>query len=191
MGGISELWRPLGVIAPVVPAVYQVLVPLLLMGGWALLLAAPRFLLGFCHWVWVRAVPESVLAGTSPDVGSRVFQGVAVSEFEDEHSFRVPGNRPELGASIVRFYERSGARVVGEGEGLTFRRGSRFFAILAHLIPWREKDFPQEIHVQCRRDVGNQLEVCVRYRVRAFYMIRTRPAGLEKEVRALRDVLAA
>ena len=190
MVGITELAQPLGVIAPPVMIAYQVLIPVLLMAGWALLRGIPRYFLGFCHWVWVRAMPESLLAG-APGAASQVFQGVAASGFEDEHSFRAPGDGRDLRRTITRFYEDRGARVVAEGDDLTFRRGSRLLAALAHLVPCRERDFPQEIQVRFGEGAASQPEVRVQYKVRAFYMIRTRPAGLEKEVRALRDVLAA
>ena len=90
----------------------------------------------------------------------------------------------------MEFFEQRGARVMDGKSNLEFTRGGRFRTyFLAHVIPCRERDFLQRISVDFGRKLKNETEVCIRYTVRTFCMLRAQPAGLQDEIRALYALL--
>ncbi|MFH1024835.1 MAG: hypothetical protein V1809_15750 [Planctomycetota bacterium] len=184
--GVDRGEFPLGVIAPVVPAVFQVLLPLLLIAGSALILAIPRWFLVFSHWLWLRVAPKSLINRSMPGVQARIFQGVAIKGFEDEYVLSMPDEGQDFRARVVAFFEKHGARIRNDGDGLSFHRGSRFCSyLLGHIVPCREKNFLQDIRVEFHKRWGNEMDVRVRYDVNTFYMLRISPAGLQDEIWAL------
>ena len=192
MQSIAAFSAPLAVIAPGVPVIYQVLGPLLLMVAPAILLAIPRCFLVFAHWLWLRVAPRSLVCRSIPGVRSRVFEGVAARQFVDEYAFSVPDGAGDLRSHVVTFFEQRGAKAQDDQRGLTFARGGRFRSyVLAHIIPCRERDFLQRIHIEFRRKLENKIEVFIRYTVHTFCMLRVQPAGLQDEVRALHRLLTA
>lgn len=97
----------MGVIAPVVPAVFQVLLPLLLIAGSALILAIPRWFLVFSHWLWLRVAPKSLINRSMPGVQARIFQGVAIKGFEDEYVLSMPDEGQDFRARVVAFLKNT------------------------------------------------------------------------------------
>ncbi len=179
------------VIAPAVPMVLHVLVPMLLFALYMLLTTVPRWLLLFAYWLWHRIAPKSLLDRRIPGIRSRVFQGVAVRGFTDEYEFSVPV-QDDVATRIRNFFVRCGARSE-EDARLVFSRGNRLCTcFLSHLVPWRERDFLQNITVKISRTFKGQMDIRVRYAVQAFCMLRLQPAGLQSEAaRLYRELQAA
>jgi hypothetical protein len=182
---------PLGVIAPVVPLVFQLLIPLAFAVGTTLLLLSVRWILALGHWLWWRVAPQALTRPSSARIDGDGFEGVAVTGFTDGYAFSVPASSPDLKRNIAAFFEQRGARGQGEKDDLVFRRGSRFCSFFfSHLVPCRETAFLQHIRVELNRELKNEVSVCIRYTVRTFCMLRLRPSALQDEVQALYGLLS-
>ncbi len=181
----------LAVIGPLVTPVFQILAPIILLSTFTLIVAIPRWFLGFSYWLWCRNAPAALRGRTIPGVKSRVFQGVAQRQFDDEYAFVVP-DRADLPARIADFFRQRGATAEPGGEPLSFARGHRICSmLLPHLIPWREKDFAQHITVRTSRTRAGQAEIRLCYCVQVLCMLRLPPAGLQDEAAALCHTLPA
>lgn len=181
----------LGVVGPIVPVIS--LLPVLLIVFSAVVIAVPRYLLAAGHWLWVRAMPRSLVNRSIPQVSSRVFQGVVTGGFVDEYAFTLPPECKDPSAAVRDFFMQHGARprpAENAKAGLCFTRGSRLCSyFLGLVLPFRERDFLQEISVGFSSMPAGRTEVRVRYSVRAFYMLRLQPAGLQSEVATMRAAL--
>jgi hypothetical protein len=187
---LGPLMTPVAVIAPIVPSLFQVLLPIALVAGFAFLVAIPRWLLVFSYWLWCRNMPESVRHRTIPGVHASVFQGVVVNGFNDRYAFSLP-SQPDLQERIAGFFRQRGARSEAAANGLSFSRGRRICSVLLpHLIPWRERNLFQNIRVRTAAGTAGMVDVEVRYDVQACCMLRLQPAGLQDEVSQLRAALA-
>ncbi len=179
-----------GVIDGGTPLFVYIINILLCVFGIGILLLFARCILLLGQWVWTRTVPDFIRNRSVPGITGQGFQGVAVFWFVDKYSFRVPGASEDLGKIIADFFAQRGAKVQDSGENLTFKRGSRFCSFfLAHLVPCRETSFLQRINVELKRELRNDVEVCIQYTVQTFCMLRVRPSGLYDEVVALQSCL--
>ena len=190
MSFCPNLFQPLAVVCPVIPTLFSVLGPLILIVGFTFIAAIPRWLLMFAHCLWVRSIPRALRNRSIPGVHCHAFEGVAVKQFVDKYTFSMPG-RDDLNGHIKRFFEQRGAKVEQNGKTLTFLRGNRFCTyFLAHIVPWREKDFLQKITVNMTRTLKGRIDIQIRYVVQTLCMLRLQPAGLQNEVHALYQELA-
>lgn len=173
---------PVGVIGPIVPTLFQIVGPVLLVLGFTFIVAIPRWFLWFAYWLWCRHVPERLRHRTIPGIRSNVFQGVATREFVDEYSFSLP-EQSDIRGRIVDYFRRHGAKTDEQGDALTFSRGSRLCTmIVPHIIPWRERHFAQSIDVRTTSTLKGQVDIHIRYVVQTLCMLRLQPAGLQDEV---------
>ncbi len=181
----DNMFDSLAVIAPMVPSLFSVLIPLLSITLFTFLVAIPRWFLMFSHWLWVRVVPVSLRERTIPGVQGRVFEGVAANRFEDKYTFSI-SDRDDYENRILDFFRKRGAKPESNKETLAFTRGNRFCTyFLPHIIPWRERDFCQKISVNTTRTVKGHIDIQVHYVVDTLCMLRLQPAGLQREVGTL------
>ena len=177
----NTISQPIAVIAPVVPTLFSVLGPVILIAAGTLILAVPRWFLTFAYWLWLRTVPSALRDRKTPGVLSRPFEGVAARQFTDEYTFSI-ADKADLPDRIRAFFHGRGAADEAQGPPLTFSRGRRFFTyFLPHIIPWREQDFLQRIIVRTTPASNGQVSIHLRYVVRTFCMLRVQPAGLQTE----------
>lgn len=183
----------LAVIGPPIQAAVQILLPMLLVAGSALLVGIPRIVLAAGHWAWVQLVPLSLRDRSIPGVKSHMYQGTVLSQFVDDYAFPLPSGCSDPAGAVAEFFRRRGGKLQAQGDRrLQFTRGSRLCTyFLSHILPCRERHFLQQVEVDFRNGWQGQMQVRVRYTVRAFYMLRVGPAGLQSEVRAMRDALTA
>ena len=180
----------LGVIAPQVPLLLQLVIPLVVTAFGALLMALPRLTLTLAHCLYFRLVPRSVIDRALPGVQGRGFQGLTTSEFVDRYAFRAAGQPDEVREAVIAFFQQHGAQVEETRSTLAFSRGSRFCSyFLSHVLPCPETRFLQTITVDLKRDAADEVEVRVDYAVRAFCMLRVMPSGLQAEISALQRQL--